>query len=374
MDIHCPHFEKCSGCQFNVDVGNIPLYREAQTFFEGRGVSLPPLRMGSPVGWRTRAKLAIRGSSDDPQIGLFEEGTHHVVDIPHCRVHHPSINKVVEKLKQWIKLENISLYREGKHDGILRYIQCSVVRETGLVELVLVLNNPIENEKLIAFFQHEKHLLHSLWVNMNQRTDNVIFGKEWKFIAGEPLLWERLCGISVCFHPACFCQANLDMYEQLLYSLQKLVANESVLELYAGVGSIGLSLLDRASQVKCVEITPEALQCFEMSVSKLSKKLQQKISFQVAPVDGSLLHRLTPSVLIVDPPRKGIDRSLMKDIVTSDLQKLIYVSCGWPSFQRDCDELMKVGWFPTFVEAFLFFPGTNHLELLALFQKKNTKL
>jgi 23S rRNA (uracil-5-)-methyltransferase RumA len=379
VNINCPHFDQCSGCQYNINVADISVYTSAKEFFSKKGYNLSPIQTGNPTGWRTRAKLAIRGDSIQPKIGLFEEGSHRIVDIPQCRVHHPSINAIVEKIKDWITKEKISIYNEEKNKGLLRYVQCSEERKSGRVQVVLVLNGPLGalKEKLLEFYRLEKEILHSLWVNINQRKDNVIFGDEWLCIAGEELLWEDLCGVSICFHPACFCQANLDMYERLIGRLRDQIPSQAkVLEMYAGVGSIGLCLVDKASSVCCVEISPEARHCFEHSMQRLSLEDRKKISLHVssAAAESILLATLSPSVLIVDPPRKGLDSSLMKAINTAvTLEKIIYVSCGWTSFQRDCDMLLGNGWKISFAEPYLFFPGTTHLELFAVFERDVAK-
>lgn len=375
LHINCPHFSVCSGCQYDIDVANIPLYQEAIVFFHSRNIALPPLHTGSPIGWRIRAKLAVRGDSQNPFVGLFEEGSHKIVDIPFCRVHHPSINVVIEKLKSWVRSQRISPYREESNSGILRYVQCSVERSTGRVQLVLVINETLESiqEPLRVFCAEEKELLHSVWVNINRRTDNVIFGDYWELFSGEECLWETLCGVSVCFHPACFIQANLEMYEQLLTRIISLIPSEKrVLEMYAGVGAIGLCLVDKSKEVCCVEISPEASQCFERSLELLPQESRKKITLRVsgAKEELHLLNTLAPQVLVVDPPRKGLDRAFIEVISSApSLEQIIYVSCGWNSFKRDCELLNKKGWTLRSAEAFLFFPGTNHLELLTVFSK-----
>ena len=102
-NINCPHFAFCSGCTIDENVTNPPLLEEMRHYFHEKAV---PFNYFSDqvVGWRYRAKLAVRGNSENPQIGLYEAGTHHVVDIPLCRVHHPLINLAIEHIKTWIRL------------------------------------------------------------------------------------------------------------------------------------------------------------------------------------------------------------------------------------------------------------------------------
>jgi tRNA/tmRNA/rRNA uracil-C5-methylase (TrmA/RlmC/RlmD family) len=368
-DIHCPHFAICSGCTINKDVDNPPLLKEVQNFFSEHSV---PFNYYSEqvVKWRYRAKLAVRGSAENPLIGLYENGTHQVVDIPLCRVHHPSINQAVEKLKTWIKVYKIKPYNEITQEGLLRYVQCVVNRSSGRVQLSLVLNASGGREELLAaklLWELNPDGWHSIWINWNQQRTNVIFGKEWVLVEGEEDLWETLAGAKVCFHPANFAQANLAVFERLLNDLKSsLIAKEKIVEYYAGVGVIGFSLARKAEKIECCEINPWAQISFE-------KARQHQGFSHISLVSGSssshteLLNHA--NVVIVDPPRKGLDRSLLSALLENEFpQELHYISCGWNSFKHDWKELTK-SWQLICAQAYLFFPGTNQLEVVAKFKK-----
>ncbi len=375
MEIPCVHFERCSGCERKTEIEMLPAYNEAAAYFLEKGYVLPPLRVGKVMGWRTRAKLAVRGDFSTPAIGLYEKGSHKIVDIPKCLVHHPQINRVVERLKVWIKQNQISLYQEEKGTGALRYVQCSVERRSGKVQLVVVLNEQETALKplLHAFYLKEQDILHSVWINLNRRRDNLIFGEKWELIAGENELWELICGKEICFHPACFSQGNLEMYEKVIERIQAAIPQKSsVLELYAGTGAIGFCLSPQCKKVVCVERSPQARACFEATRLRLPPEEKEKIALTVESAEDQM--RLCKegdfSVLIVDPPRKGLDRKVTEFLEKNrSLSTFVYLSCGWDSFKRDCDQLLSFGWKLKQAEAFLFFPGTEHLELLAVFER-----
>src|SRR5690242_7476272 len=120
-EIGCVHFKKCSGCVINSCAQPPELFSQAKTYFNDTwGIDLS-FKMGSIQGWRCRAKLAVRQLY---RVGLFEKGTHSVLNIPHCQVHHPSINKAVHELQGALKEAGISCYNEKSHTGDLRYVQC----------------------------------------------------------------------------------------------------------------------------------------------------------------------------------------------------------------------------------------------------------
>lgn len=378
MDINCPHFKLCSGCALDTDIEHFKTYSEAVSYFKSIGVEHFPLHTGSPIHWRCRAKLAVRGSSDSPLVGLYEKGSHQVVDIPQCRVHHPLINEAASLLRGWIKDCAISPYMESDGKGVLRYLLFGVDRTNNTVQLTLVVNLDeteahLLKKSLQQLWEMRPGLWHSIWLNFNTRRDNVITGSTWKLIRGDEWLWENYLGVRVAIHPAGFVQANPEMFERLLERLEKAVpAGSAVAEFYAGGGAIGLSILDKCAKVVCNEVVPLAEKCFDESCRWLDASQKKKITYVCGAAEKNADLVLNgANVAIVDPPRKGLDPTLHKAFSEhTALQRLIYVSCGWESFCRDCKQLLALGWKMTEAAGYLFFPGTDHLEVFSVFERK----
>lgn len=377
LHIHCPHFNKCSGCLRNEDVANLPLLEEAHQFFIRHGAPYFKFQAGHPCGWRCRAKLAVRGNVSAPLIGLFEKGSHRTINIPNCRVHHPAINQAIEILRNWIIKYKIQPYDEISGSGLLRYVQATVERKTGQVQLVLVINSKkIENQilqQMEELWQSAEALWHSLWLNLNVRRDNIIFGQEWSLVKGSFWLWETLNKQRICFHPASFMQANLEMFDRLLQRVEELLPDGAdLIEFYAGVGAIGISLVEKCQKVRCIELNEMAEQCFEETRHALPHKFAERIAcFQGKSVE--YIHLLTSlqqdkGAVLVDPPRKGLEKEFLKALCNNNcIKNIIYISCGWDAFKRDCQSLLQAGWRLAHAEAFLFFPGSEHIEILAMY-------
>lgn len=371
FSIHCPHFPICSGCTLSEHVNAPPILNEMRSFFQARGLSNLPIHAGAAEGWRCRAKLAVRGSAQSPIVGLYQKGSHHPIDIPLCRVHHPALNQAADALRLFIQSEGIEPYDEQTYQGELRYILLALERATGKVQLVLVVNRDhstsIHLEKLWSIGIP----WHSIWLNYNTRRDNVIFGKEWVLYKGEHFLWETIGAVSICFHPASFGQANLDLFERLVASLREQLPSDcSLVEYHAGVGMIGLCLAEKCRTVICCEANPQAEQCFALSKEKLETRVQKKLSYRIGRAEDNLHLLQEGETLLVDPPRKGLDAHLLKGLKQLQGSKtLFYISCGWPAFQRDCDALVSAGWKLENAEGYALFPGTDHVELLARFKK-----
>lgn len=375
----CSHFSICSGCQ--VDLKNpVPLiWDEALRFFEEIGVNKPLLHQGSSTGWRCRAKLAVRGKIGHPLIGLFKEGSHETIEIPFCQVHHPHLNRAVEFIRKWMITHQLEPYQEESGKGDLRYLQLVLERQTGKVQASFVLNLPACSDQHVSHWlellkdlgrQHNE-FWHSLWINFNDQKTNTIFSQNWHLIWGEEWLWECFGKTWICYQPANFAQANLDLFEQMLEHLKTFIPPQSnVTELYAGVGVIGLFLIDHCAWVRCAELNPHAEKCFEKSRARLPAHLASRASFHTGSAQQLMQIIEGANSVIVDPPRKGLDKAVVQKIqTTSSIDQLIYVSCGWQAFKKDAQKLLEKGWQLSQVDGYLFFPGTNQIEILANFKR-----
>ncbi len=358
----CPHFTHCSGCETGLDTPP-PIWEAALSFFKKFSIA-PALHLSSGRGWRMKAKLAVQGNP--PKIGLYKRRTHEVSSIPHCLVHHPSINQAVLYVQQALAESNLSIYEEKTQKGALRYLQFFVERETGRVQLVLVVNAPSLDSSLQSFCRHlEKFpLWHSIWINFHPQATNRILGSAWQRVSGEEWLRQKMGDMSVAFHPGAFAQAHLELFEKMLITIKKWVPDQSrILELFAGLGLIGRSLEPTCKSLTLVENNPlaELSYCASYPESEKCHYLLQ---------DATQVQDFSPyDIVIVDPPRKGLSEALLLNLCRAEALRLIYVSCGWDSFQRDCEWLTASGWQLKEAEGFLLFPGTDHVETVALFDK-----
>lgn len=310
-----------------------------------------------------RAKLAVRGTSKEPFIGLFRERTHEVVEIPDCRAHHPSINQAVLLIREAMIQQGIAPYDEVRKSGQLRYVQLFVCRKTHRVQLTLVANKRKSLESLAAHLA-KMPLWHSIWINIQSEETNRILGQEWLHFSGEPFLWQPMGRANLAFHPGAFAQAHLSLFDQLLYCIETWVPlNARLLEIYAGAGGIALHLASRLQSAILVEENPYASLSFQKSVQTTSIRYIQKQAI------AALSHLEEVDLILVDPPRKGIDPILLDALKKTGGKQLIYISCWFESFQRDAEALLEAGWSLIDAAGFWLFPGTNQVELATKWQK-----
>lgn len=269
----------------------------------------------------------------------------------------------------------IEPYNEEKATGLVRYLQFAVERKTRKVQLAIVVNCSTLNDTLDRWIKHlyNQGEFHSIWLNFQPAQTNRIFSDQWKHLEGEPYLWEHLGRTECAFHPATFSQAHLSLFEEVLVRIDKWIApNLSILELYAGIGVIGFNIVEQSKEVVCVEINPFASECFQISRFKLLLDSQRKISFKLSSSEDAVHLISGKEVVIVDPPRKGLDRKVVDALCKAEKNtQLIYLSCGPRSFQNDVEHLLAHGWKIENAEGFLFFPGTDHVEILCSLRKVN---
>jgi len=220
--------------------------------------------------------------------------------------------------------------------------------------------------------------LHSIWLNLNVSSGNTVLAAEpnrWKLIRGERMLKETLLDATVFFLPSAFRQANLSAFERLLESLVKFVPDDSrVVEFCAGVGAIGLAIASRTrlKSLLCTELNKLSEDAFQQSWAKLPSDVAHVTSFEVGTAAALRERLLDCDIAIADPPRQGLDFQFLELLCApgkSNPSRFIYVSCGQEAFQKDAERLLRGGWTAVHAEAHLFFPGSNHVEMLAVFDR-----
>lgn len=364
--IECSLFSSCSGCCISTEVTNIPIVKELSSFLES------PLEVvfSRATRWRSRAKLAVRKESGLLKIGLFQEGTHRVTALQECPLHYQEMDVALSYVYELFSLGHLEPYDEKKQTGRVRYIQLHRQRSSGKVQLALsFLGGGLEEKErlCLAAAAKKQSLWHSIWSNYTVSPTNTIFSDQWEYLEGEEDFFQDVGSASFCVHPSSFFQANIDVWEKIIEEIRLWITpGAHIVELYAGVGCLGVNLSDLASKVTFVESSPLSQECFQKST--IPSFLREKCFFVLGRVetfsfDGS------EEVIVVDPPRKGLSCECKEKIHGSQATELVYVSCGAYSFMRDLDDLERRGWKREKIKSFLLFPGSNQLEIVAYFRR-----
>jgi tRNA/tmRNA/rRNA uracil-C5-methylase (TrmA/RlmC/RlmD family) len=325
-------------------------------------------------GFRHRARLAIRGRLGSPKIGLFAADSHRVVHIPNCRIHHPLINEVASIVRGALVDAKVTCYSDRAHLGIARYLQVLIERSSGTAQVVLVVNAP-NAEPLVQCLELIRTRLgtrlHSLWLNFNRLANNVILGPDFQHICGADSVVERFGAAAIHYPPGAFGQSNLEVAQLMIAHIrERIPAGARVTEFYAGVGAIGLSVLDQTSSLRLNEVSPQSLQGLASGIGQLEPQARAKVEV-VAGTAGDCRRAADGSqVIIVDPPRKGLDPELLQRLAREPPAQLLYISCGLSSFVHDVTALLGGGHLRLAdLTAFNLMPFTDHVETVACFER-----
>jgi len=355
-------------------------------------------QVGPSTGWRTISKLSVRSirPGAPPTIGIFAPGSHNVVPLMSSPAHHSSIDAAVQTTSAAAAATKIQGYN-GKDHGGLSYVGLNVETRTGLVSLVLVWNasssSKVAHQTEFVNALKKRRAWHSIWHHYHKadRHNNQIYGREgstWECAYGseDPIAEVMpIKGLSMRprpalrFPPNVFRQANLNGFSKIITEIRNRWMRPNgqkcshCLELYGGVGTIGLNLLDLVDTLRCSDANPFNQACFERTRNELHASMKRKATYYTKDAstmakEGELAHDV--DVLIVDPPRKGLDEEVLVEMEREDVsrpKRLIYVSCGFKAFQRDCGRLIRAGYLPRHAEGHVLFPGANHIETLCVF-------
>jgi 23S rRNA (uracil1939-C5)-methyltransferase len=374
MSLVCPHQPRCPGCPRLAKSGlpPEPLGRLSALAVEA-GISPPLLHPSPATAFRRRARLAIRGRADAPKLGIFETGSHVAVHIPRCLVHHPVVNLVAARVRDALARHRVPTYSDAAHAGVARYLQVVVERETDRAQVTLVTNGttPDVVAPLLAEVQASLgDALQGLWWNGNPERTNTILGPHWQHVAGERYVADRSGPSRIFYPPGAFGQSNLDLAMQLAADVRALAqTGERVAELYAGVGAIGLGLAETAAELTLNELAPGSLEGLAAAVAALPEAQRAKVRIHPGAAGDSAYLVSGADFVIVDPPRKGLDAALLERLCQAPPARLAYVSCDVASFERDSQQLQRALRLRS-LAAYDLFPHTEHLETLAVFERR----
>jgi 23S rRNA (uracil1939-C5)-methyltransferase len=371
----CPHRPPCPGCPRFGERGILPSARGALNEL-ARLHNLPPVQVvsGQMAGFRHRARLAIRGRLGTPKLGLFESGTHRVVHIPNCSVHHPLINHVANVVRRALVDAKVTSFSDAAHLGLARYLQVVVERSSQTAQVVMVANSatpePLaECANLIR--ERVGKDLHSLWFNANLERANTILGPDFHLWCGPESVVERFGGAAVHYPPGAFGQSNLEIAQLIIEHVRERVpAGSRVAEFYAGVGAIGLSILRQVDEISLNELSLSSLHGLELGMAQLSPVERAKVSLLPGEASANRQSASDFQIVIADPPRKGLSFELTEQLSSQPPEGVIYVSCGLESLLHDAAQLTARGRLRLVsLRAFNLMPFTEHVESVACFER-----
>ncbi|APG28622.1 23S rRNA (uracil-5-)-methyltransferase RumA [Syntrophotalea acetylenivorans] len=335
----------------------------------------PILAAEHPLGYRTNAKLALSKERGKVHIGLYRRGTHKVVDIEDCPLHHPLINRIVRTVKDEIQRQKIFIYDPQTRRGLLRYllIKVSPKNEKAMVTFVTAERNYREITHLAKWLARKVPEVISVHQNINGSTGNVVMGRETIRMLGVPDLIDQVGDIRLRISPTSFFQVNHEQAARIYELVRKWAAlenHETALDLYCGIGGIALHLAKDAGSVTGIEVVEEAVlnACENARMNRLGN------CHFLAGDSAELIHDLAPDsvkVAVINPPRSGCQAEVLEALAELAPARIIYVSCNPATLARDLDLLHEKSYRVTELQPVDMFPQTAHLETVVHLQHRN---
>lgn len=332
--------------------------------------------MENPCRYRNKAQFPIQNINGEPAIGFYKKKSHDVIPTDMCVIQHDINDKIIKIIKTYIQAYNISIYNENTHTGVLRHLVTKVGFTTNEVMVVLVANGtnlPHLNE-LASILEENIPGFKTLVLNVNKAKTNVILGKENKVIYGNGKINDYIGDLVFEISPLSFFQVN-PIQTEVLYNkaleYAELKENDTVFDIYCGIGTISLFLAQKATKVYGIEIVEDAIKD-----AKINAKLNNlnNVEFYVGKAEEVVPKMYsegkTANVVMVDPPRKGCDEKVLDTIVSMQPDRVVYVSCNPSTLARDLAYLDERGYKCVEIQPVDMFPHTMHVECVAKIVKK----
>ena len=381
----CQTYKRCGGCQLR----HIK-YEETLKIKQNAVQSLvnktlkqkieveETLGMENPYYYRNKAQYPLGINKEGkPVMGVFANRTHEIIPIQNCLIQNKQAEEVAKFIFDFIVKNKVSIYDEKKQKGLMRHIVTKIGIKTEEIMCILVINgNQIPQEKelinqVIMHFPNVKTIVK----NINKQNTNVILGKENIPIYGDGFIKDKLGEFVFKISPLSFYQVN-PIQAQRLYQIgvdaAQITKQDIVFDLYCGIGTISLFMAPFAKSVYGIELVEEAV--YAARENALINKIDnaQFIAGDVEKILDDLINKqkIIPDIVMVDPPRKGLDRKSVDNILRISPKRLVYISCNPATLVRDLSAL-EVLYDIKRLKPVDMFPFTSHVECCALLELKS---
>ena len=397
----CPVARQCGGCQIQ------EMDYQAQLRFKQELVKnnierighisdyqmMPVIGMDEPFHYRNKAQYPV-GMDKDGNIvmGFFAGRTHHIIDNTDCALGAKINSRILGIIKEYMQDNKIKPYDEDKHAGTVRHILIRNGYHTDQIMVCIVINaESIKNSDDLVKRLKDIDGMTSIMININRNKTNVILGDTCKTLWGKSYIEDYICDIRYQISPLSFYQVNPKQTEKLYSKALEyagLTGNETVWDLYCGIGTISLFMAAKARKVYGVEIVPQAIEdaknnarlnnidnaeFFVGKAEEVVPAFYEKLSRKAANGDEEAKRGIHPDVVVVDPPRKGCEETLLETVVKMSPKRMVYVSCDSATLARDLRFMEEHGYKVEKVQAVDQFGNTVHVEtVVKLSLKKDT--
>ncbi len=380
----CEVFGKCGGCTFrHIGYDSELRFKQKRVYDSlARIGGIDGSVIGRIVGadesdsYRNKAQLPITYDKNGKIcVGFFAPRSHRVIPLDECNLQSKAFSKAINAFLSWAENEHIKPYDEATHTGILRHLYLRYASKTGELMVCIVANaKELRHEKqLVQTLVDNVPDLKTVVLNTNTEKTNVITGKLCRTLYGSGYITDVLCGLKFRISPLSFYQVNRDQAERL-YTIAAefadLKPHETLLDLYCGTGTIGLSMSHKVKHLIGVEIIPQAIEDAKKNAALNGISNAEFICSDASAAAADLKKRsIKADCIVLDPPRKGCDTSLIDTVTQISPKRIVYVSCDPATLARDIKRFAELGYSVKKAIPVDMFPRTAHVETVVLMSR-----
>lgn len=335
--------------------------------------------MGNPYNYRNKAQYPVGfDKSGEPVMGVYAKRTHEIIPMRNCMIQNPVSEKIANVVLGFFIKNNIPIYNEKNGEGLLRHIVIKVGIKTHEIMCILVLNKKeLKKEKeLIKVLIREFPEIKTIVKNYNMKNTNVILGNENEVIYGDGYIYDELGDYTFKISPLSFYQIN-PIQTEALYNIAIEMADlkktDTLFDLYCGIGTIGIFASPYVNRVYGIEIVKQAIEDAKENANINNIRNIEFFAGDVEKVFENVLkeHNVKPDVIFVDPPRKGLDKHTIENILNIKPEKIVYISCNPASLVRDL-KLLEESYEIKKIQPVDMFPFTSNVECVTVLYTKET--
>jgi 23S rRNA (uracil1939-C5)-methyltransferase len=338
---------------------------------------LPTLGMENPIQYRNKAQIPVRKKDGELVTGFYRKNSHQILPVEDFYIQDPAIDEAIIKVRDILSRFGITAYNEEMNEGFMRHIVVRRGHYSHQMMVVLVTRRAkfFKGQEIAAVIKEQIPEVVSVIQNVNEEKTNVILGPTEKVLYGQAYIEDQLLGKTYRISAKSFYQVNTVQTENLYkkaFELAELKRTDTVIDAYAGIGTIGLSIADQVKHVYGMEMVAEAV-----SDANENAKLNgiENATYLVGKAEKMMAQwqkvGIEPDVVFVDPPRKGLDASFIEATCEMQPEKVIYISCNPATMARDLVLFKERGYEVKVVQPVDLFPQTHHVECVVLITRKN---
>ena len=382
----CSTYKRCGGCSLRhikyEETLNIKREKVQNLVNKSLNKSVTVnkvIGMESPFYYRNKLQYPVgKNKNGEPIMGVFANRTHEIIPVENCLIQNSEAEMVAKRVFEFIKENEISIYDENTRTGAIRHIIVKIGVKTNEIMCIVVTNeSKFEREQeLVEAIAGEFHNVKTIIKNINNKNTNVILGQENVVLYGDGFIYDKLGEYTFKISANSFYQTN-PIQTETLYNrsieFAKLNKEDVLCDLYCGIGTIGIFASKKVKKVYGIEIVEEAVDAAKENAEINNVDNIEFIAGDVEKAFKELIEvrRVQPTVVIVDPPRRGLDTTTIGKILELEVERVVYVSCNPATMVRDMnllEEKYEVGE----IQPVDMFPYTSHVECVVAMTLRET--